>query len=69
MLIEKYKSVILDMLNLIVACPTAMYIVQTGKWRKPTGVLVDQVGHLLVVDQVKHVINSLELLTRHAGQR
>ena len=50
-------------------CPTAMSIVQTGKWRKPTGVLVDQVGHLLVVDQVKHVINSLELLTRHAGQR
>jgi len=24
---------------------------ETGKWRKPTGVLVDQVGHLLVVDQ------------------
>ena len=30
-----------------------MSIVQTGKWRKPTGVLVDQVGHLLVVDQVQ----------------
>jgi len=24
---------------------------ETGKWIKPTGVLVDQVGHLLVVDQ------------------
>ena len=34
-----------------VSCP--MSLVQTGKWRKPTGVLVDQVGHLLVVDQVQ----------------
>ena len=36
---------------LFVSC--SMSIVQTGKWRKPTGVLVDQVGHLLVVDQVQ----------------